>query len=289
MDLSEAERGLAQLPGTPEAWIWAFTCPTPDCGCRTAIVLFVPGDAERLLERGRPVAEAWLGTGPYGQAAQELEGVTAFALDLDTLELYPPIGDVPFDRAAHPDVKAVVERLDDEVLDAIARLWHLGKGREPPPGLGASGAKIEVEGWRPGDLVVWDDAQPALRGDTYVFGERIYEAVELYCVEQGCDCGEVIVDFSSVVPPEYPGHIEFDGHEATLHPEHERSHARLTELWTAYCQRHVGHRDRFARRSATMHGLAGRVVAAPPGPSVRRVAACPCGSGKEHENCCGAG
>lgn len=284
-----AEQGLIQLAGAPDRWIWAFTCPTPRCACRTAIVLSMPGAREALLERGRPVAEAWLGHESYAEAALQLRGVTVFGTDLDTRELFALGGDAPLHVNAHPEVKAVAERLDDDALDAIARAWHLGKGQEPPPEPGALAAKIEVEDWQPGDRVMWDDVMPFLRADTYVFGDRIFEAFELYCVEAGCACGEVIVEFSSVAPrgAPRPGHVEFDGKEALLHPEHERQRARLTELWSAYCQRHRDHRERFAKRSATTHGLAGRIVAAPPKPKVGRNETCPCGSGKKFKKCCG--
>jgi hypothetical protein len=138
--ISDAERGLIRLPGSPDAWIWAFTCPAPECACRTAIVISATGDREAVLSRGQPVAEAWVENGHYGQAAQDLQGVTAFAIDLDTHEVYPPLGDTPLDVAAHSNIEAVVERLDDHVLDAVARVWHLGKGLEPPPDPGANGA-----------------------------------------------------------------------------------------------------------------------------------------------------
>ena len=289
----DVEQGLIELPGTPAGWIWAFTCPIRECGCRIAVVLSIPGDRETLLARGQPVAQAWIKKHEhYGQAAQALQGVTAFAVDLDTRDLLPPVAGAPLDAGAHSGVKAVADRLDDDVLDAIARLGYLGKGDEPPPEPGAGGAKIEVEGWRPGDLVVWGDARPSLRGDTYVLGDHVYEAVELYCVEPDCGCGEIIVDFGPVAPrgAPHPGHVELDGTEATLHPGHERHQARLNELWTAYCQRHTDHRERFARRSATMHSLAGRIVAAPPKPKpkVGRNAPCPCGSGHKFKRCCGA-
>ncbi len=285
----DVEQGLIELPGTPPRWIWAFTCPTPKCACRAAIVVSAAGERGTLLERGRPVADAWLARAHYGQAAQDLQDVVAFAVDLDTLSLFPPVGAAPLDPAVEPEVKEVVDRLHDEVLDAIAHVWRCGKGESPPPEPGAAGAKIEVEGWRPGDLVVWDDARPSLRGDTYVFGERIFEAVELYCVEPDCDCGEVIVDFGAVVPrgAPHPGHVEFNGEAATLRPEHERQRERLTELWTAYCARHPRHQARFARRNGTMLGLAGRIVAAPAKPKVARNELCPCGSGKKSKKCCG--
>jgi hypothetical protein len=136
------------------------------------------------------------------------------------------------------------------------------QGGGHPVGAGADGAKIEVEDWCPGDAVVWGDARPSLRGETYVVGERSFEAVELYCVEPNCDCGEVVVDFRVVVPrgAPHPGHVEVNSTAATLRPAHERQRDRLTELWTAYCARHPRHQERFVRRSAIMHGLAGRIV-----------------------------
>jgi hypothetical protein len=189
-----------------------------------------------------------------------------------------------------PSVKSVVAGLDDDVLDAIARVWHLGKGQEPPGAPAAGNGTIEVEGWRPGDLVVWDDSQAALRGDTYVLGEHIYDAVEVYCVEPDCDCGLAIVDFEPVSPrgASHPGDVEFDGRSATLRPEGRQS--RLPELWAAYQERHPRFQERFARRSAIMHGLAGRIVAKSPKSTVKvgRNERCPCGSGKKFKTCCGS-
>jgi hypothetical protein len=284
------ELGLLELPGAAGGWLWAFTCPTPECACRTALVLSGLGNREALLERGQPVADAWLGDAHYARVAQGLPGLTAFAIDLDTREVFPSMGDVPLDVEANPEVKAVLDRLDDDVLDAIARVWHLGKGEEPPPEFGAGGKKIELEDFRPGDLVVWDDVRRTLRGDSYVFGDRIFEAFELYCVEPDCDCSEVILDFSVVLPrgAPHPGHMKFDGAEATLHPDHGRHRASLTDLWAAYCKRHPDHRERFARRSAIMHGLAGQIVAVPPKPKLGRNESCPCGSGEKFKKCCGA-
>jgi hypothetical protein len=285
----DVEQGLIELPGAPARWIWAFICPTPKCACRGVLVLSSPGDRETLLARGRPVADAWLVGAHYRQVAQDLQDVVAFSLDLDTLARFPPVHHTPLDAAVEPEVREVADRLHDDVLDAIAHVWHRGKGTQPRPEFGADGAMIEVEGWRPGDLVIWDHARRSRRGDIYVLGERIFDALELYCVEPDCDCGEVIVDFGAFVPrgAPNPGYIQFDGEAATLHPEHERQRELLVELWAAYCARHSRHQERFARRSATMHGLAGRIVAAPPKRKVGRNELCPCGSGKKFKKCCG--
>ena len=286
----DPEQGLIQLPGSPETWIWAFTCPEAECACRTAVLSSREGDRDALADCGRSVADAWSAGGHYGQAAERLQDATAFSIDLDTLEVYPPVGDNPIDVEAHPAVRAIVEQLNDDLLDAVARVWLLGKSVDIPEAPGAGGKTIAIDGWRPGDLVVWDDAQPALRGDTYVIDDHVFEALELYCVEPDCACGEVIVDFGAVAPrgAAHPGHVEFDGRTVKVCPSHERHRLRLTELWTAYCRRHRKYRDRFSMRSSTMHKLAGRVVAAPPKPKVSRNATCPCGSGKKYKRCCGA-
>ena len=39
-----------------------------------------------------------------------------------------------------------------------------------------------------------------VRQDLFRFGDRVLEAVDLYCVAEGCSCGEVVLDFTPVVP-----------------------------------------------------------------------------------------
>jgi hypothetical protein len=287
--MSNAEHGLLQLSGEPSTWIWAFTCPEPKCACRTAVVLSA-ADYDLLRTRGRPIADAWLSGGDYARVAAGIEDVNAFAVDLDTRDVYPALGDGLLDLDADPSLKAVAERLDDDALDALARVWHLAKGLPVRPSPAEGGSKIEIEEWRAGDLVVWDETQPDLRSDTYVFGERIFDAFEHYCVEPDCACGEVVIDWLVTRPrgAPHPGRVEFDAADAHLRPDHERHRARLEELWAAFRKRHPRYRERFARRSAVMHALAGRIIAAPRRPKPGRNGACPCGSGKKYKKCCGA-
>jgi len=136
----DVEQGIIELPGMPPRWIWAFTCPTPKCACRVAIVLSAAGERETLVERGRPVADAWLRSSDHAQVARDLQGVAAFAVDLDTLALFPPVGDAPLDAAVQPEVREIADRLDDDVLDAIARVW--------PPRQGEATAARARREWR---------------------------------------------------------------------------------------------------------------------------------------------
>jgi hypothetical protein len=286
----DMEQGLLALPGDPARWIWAFTCPEPECGCRTATILSAEGNRASLVEKAWRVAATWQSDANFARATLDLPGVTSFSIDLDTRRIFPAVGDAPLDVGEHPEVGAIADRLDDDVLDTIARNWHRAKGEQPPTGPGASGGTIEVEDWQPGRPVFWHEVEPSLRRDTYTCGAHVYEALELYCVEPECDSSWAIVDFAPVAPrgAPSPGCVEFDGEDETIRPDHERHRGRLDELWAAYCARHRHYRERFAHRSVLMHALAGRIVAAPPRPKVGRNDPCPCGSGKKHKKCCGA-
>jgi hypothetical protein len=294
-----AEAGLIELAGDDPRWIWAFTCPTPGCDCRTATILATNGDRDALIARGAPVRDAWLRRESHARAAAELADVTAFALDVDEGGVFPVAGDepfAPFDLDAHPEARDVVDRIDGETLDAIGRLWYRGKAWPDPEEKSLAAPQIKIENWKAGEVVSWGEALVGVRQDIYRFGKRVFEAIDLYCVAEGCDCGEVVLDFAPLVPrgaPD-PGAVRVArSGPATFEPEHGKHHERLEQLWAAFQKRHPRFRDRFARRSAVMHGLAGRIVGVPRGGIERRTAKvrrndpCPCGSGRKYKKCCG--
>ena len=64
--------GLFELAGTKPAWIWAHTCPMPDCSCRTALILATDMGREHLLERGAAVRDAWKTNTDHSSAAATL-------------------------------------------------------------------------------------------------------------------------------------------------------------------------------------------------------------------------
>lgn len=292
--------GLLELPGSPERWIWAFTCPTPGCACRTAIVLTTDGGRDALLTRGTPVRDAWLGKGGYARATVGLERVDAFAIDIDDGTVSPAyFTDPSMEREwEHPPVvRDTAERIDGDVLDAIGRVWYHGKGWQDPEQKSRELREIKVENWSPGETVAWGEAVVGLREDMYRFGERVFEGIEHYCVKTGCSCGEVVVDFQPVVPrgAPAPGAVRVDRAGAvTFEPGHARHRERLDQLWTAFRTRHPRHVERFGQRSAIMHALGERIVGVPrggverSGPKVGRNDPCPCGSGKKYKKCCGA-
>lgn len=289
---------LIALPGDDPKWIWAFTCPTVGCDCRTAIVLSTDGDRETLVARGAPVRDAWLRGESYAKAAAALEGLTSFAIDIDEGGIFATYGEDPFEELdfdAHPDARDVVDRIDGETLEELGRLWYRGKACPDPEVTSREAKQIKVENWKPGDVVAWGEAMVGVRQDIFRFGEGVFEAIDLYCVAEGCSCGEVLVDFAPVAPrgAPAPGAVRVDKlGEATVEPEHEKHRERVEHLWAAFLKRHPRYRDRFARRAAVMHALAGRIVGAPRAeverrtPKVGRNDPCPCGSGKKYKKCC---
>jgi hypothetical protein len=102
--------------------------------CRVPVVLSARGEREVLLERGRPVADARAREryGPGRAGPRRRGGVRDRPRHARALLL---VGGAPLDAAIQP----------------------------APSELGADGAKIEVEGWRPRGFVAWAHARPSLR------------------------------------------------------------------------------------------------------------------------------
>ena len=268
--LDTSEAGLIELVGDDPRWIWAFTCPTPGCDCRTAIVLSTDGDRQTLVARGSPVRDAWLRGESHAKAAAALDGIAACAIDIDEGCVSPAYGEDPFaafDFDAHPEARHVVDRIDGEILEALGRLWYDGKGWPDPEEKSREAQQVKVEGWKRGDLVAWGEALVGVRQDIFRFGDRVFEAVDLYCVAEGCSCGEVVLDFVPVVPrgaPD-PGAVRVDkSGQASLEPEHERHREHLEQLWAAFQSRHPA-------IASDSHAVRPSCRGSPDGSSARRV------------------
>ena len=238
--------------------------------------------------------------GSYAKTAAALDGVVAFAVDIDEGVVFPAYGKTPLaalDLDERPQAREVVDRIDGEILETIGRLWYAGKGWPDPEEKRREAERIELPDWKRGDLVAWDEALVGVRQDMFRLGDRVFEAVDLYCVEQGCSCGEAVLEFAPMAPRGLPppGAVRIDkSGQCTLEPTQERHGERLEELWAAFQKRHPRYRERFARRAAVMQGLSGRIVGAPSTGIERRAAKvgrndpCPCGSGRKYKKCCGA-
>jgi SEC-C motif len=292
--------GVFELAGSPPLWIAAYTCPTPDCECRAALVLATGDGWEALLKRSAAVCDAWNSGANYSHVAAALDDLISFEMDIDSTEIYSLSGNTPLDLKAHPRLADIALRIDGDVLDEVGRRWYRCKGGlDPEQRLGDAGA-VELKGWQQGEILAWNDICN-LRQDFYRLDGRLYEALDMYCPVPGCECGEVFVIFEARMPrgAPSPGHVVVQRSGAARIEPLKNGRARLEQLWSAYQQRHPNHFASFARRYPIVKNIGARnVIAAPaalPGtspnglPKVGRNEACPCGSGKKYKRCCGAG
>jgi hypothetical protein len=289
------EDGLFELTGAESIWIWAHTCPAPDCACRLALILATTDGREALAKRGRGVREAWNAGSGYATVASTLKDVEVFRLDIDSLEAFPLTDEHPLDLATHPRVRSVVERLDGEVLDDIGRLFYCGKGKPDPETRLRAAQEIVLKGWSRGNMLPFDDVC-GVRRDLYLFDGNKFEATEMYCPIPECTCGEVLVDFEWCKPPEnrHAGRVLIPRVGAIRIEPTRSGQSGLEQLWQAFQKRHPRYRERFARRGAVLKDLGTRLPPERESPraetqaKVGRNDPCPCGSGKKFKKCCAA-
>jgi hypothetical protein len=257
------EDGLIELPGEEPTWIWAHTCSMPKCDCRSAFIVATSHGRQALLERARLVDEAWRAGARYVDVAARLEGVEVFHINIDTVEVSTPANDEPLVLADHPKVRAIVGRLDGEVLDGIGCLWYRGKGKPDPEAQSRAAKQIVIREWKPGETLAYDEVLGGVRADFYKLDGRLYEALDLYCVVPGCTCGEVILDMTTVVPRGGPhlGRVVVERSGAVRIEARGNGSERLAQVWTAFQKRHPMYRERLARREAVMKEIGARIVA----------------------------
>ena len=136
--------------------------------------------------------------------------------------------------------------------------------------------------------------------DLYAFEGRTYEALDHYCIAEGCDCEEVRVHFYRLNEvgevEEMFGRVGLDARRAeVVRTDNEAgAHRVLLELWHAYQERHdlaeLGERWRRVQRIGSQI-LALRASQLRPQPVRRegipgRNDPCPCGSGRKYKKCC---
>jgi hypothetical protein len=288
------EDGVFELTGPEPIWIWAHTCPTPRCPCRTALLAATTEGRDVLLDRGGPIRDAWNAGTSYASAAKEADGLLVFAVHIDSAAAYPVDSRERLDLSSRPDVRGVVEQIDGEVLDAFGRLWLKGKGLADPEQEALLAESVVIHGWRPGDMVAWTDLLQGVRDDLYVLGDRTYEAHEAYCPVTECDCGEVFIGFDTRQPRGGPpaGSVTMQRSGALKLAPHKERRELLDQLWAAFRARHPRYAERFARRYDVVKKLGSRMVARSVAPSpvvaarVGRNESCPCGSGRKFKKCC---
>lgn len=290
------EDGLFELPGPEPAWLWAHTCSMPDCECRSALLVVGSHGREALLEHARCVDAAWRDGKDYAAVAAALDNVEVFHIDIDTVEASSATLDAVLLLEEHPRIRAIVDRLDGEVLEALGRLWYRGKGLPDPVAQHRAARALPIRDYKPGEMIAHDEVLGGVRDDVYKLDGRLYEVLDLHCAKPGCPCGEVILDFQTVVPRGGPhlGDVRIHGSGAVTLAPNSRHPQRFADVWAAFQKRHPSFRDWLARRAALVQEVAARIVPDTRGqraaaqPKVGRNDPCPCGSGKKHKKCCGA-
>jgi hypothetical protein len=283
--------GVFELAGSPPTWIGVYTCPTPECACRSALILAAHDGREKLIERTAIVRDAWNSGSEYSRAAAALDDLIAFHIDIDSAEISSLNSDTPLDLQAHPRIADIAGRIDGDLLDTIGSRWYRGKGWLDPEQRARDSTGVRIKGWQPGDMVAWNDISD-VRQDLYVLQRRVYEAADMYCLLPSCECGEVLIEFETRVPrgAPSPGHVIVRRSGVAQLEPNKKGGDRLEQLWSAFKQRHPNYLARFTRRYPIMKGIGERSTAASRAVSAKigRNDSCPCGSGKKYKRCCGS-
>ena len=291
------DAGVFELPGNGPLWIWAHTCREPRCNCREALIVATDESREALLTHGLPVHEAWETAAGYQDAAAKRDQLTPFLLHIDTAAAFGLDGR-PLNLAdAHPRIAAIVDRMNGDVLDKMGELWYLGKGFPDQREIVLKSKSLKIPGWHPGDMVYYSAPFKWVRNDFYVLEDEPeieFEAHDMYCVNPGCPCGDVVVAFVRLEQTieQSVGMVEVNlCGRIGLKPEAGQKDT-LERLWAAYGKRHPACMDRFARRDADMKLVGNKIRALKAEKSAAAVKIgrndpCSCGSGKKYKKCCG--
>lgn len=286
------EDGLVEVQrnGAP-LWLWADTCPEPDCGCRSAVIVASRcGSRDAVLQTAATVRKGKeVGQSPKDVEDEIGEDCAVFDLDIDTGETrrvdddqWAPLPD------EYPWLNELLDAIDGDVLERLGRLWYQGKGKEAPDT--APQPPERIEDWEPGRYVSWIEAYFGVRMDFYVVDGRRYEAADLYCVDPDCACGRVQVLFNEL-------DLEYSKFVGVAKIEHGTTELEVVDgtkelldrLWAAFQKRYPRFLDRHAQRYPRMKEF-GRLLharyAAKTSPKVGPNEKCPCGSGKKYKKCC---
>lgn len=276
---------------TRDGMVWVISaCENPLCSCRDAAIeiynaddrlVCVEFDKDVVQQQSRPVE----GRPPYPSRRSRI------FVDVDSGHVDAP------KKPEYDDALAqwAKKQLDAPVLALLQRRFAEAKKR------GSEGLVLDFGPgqWKPGDMLpyaaVYPSAQRAL-----AFGGQKFFADDEHCVEPGCDCGTVHVEFHVNDAPARRAlpigavWIELDGAKPPeLDPEASEQLGLLQSLYDEYLRSDPDLKE-LANRQLRMRALAPeihrRAKARPP---VRRVAPkarpngpCPCGSGRKYKKCC---
>lgn len=218
----------------------AFTidaCRSAECPCRLVKLdgLVVPDDVAAIESTGDALRVSYW---PDGESAG-LKRKILVEVDIETGEV------APISEREDPDpalLAWVTSEVDGELLDRLHERWRIGKGW-----MGRSRVRraLELDDWKPGELLGFDEVYEAERHDCFVVDGASYWVHLLLCPVPSCDCHLAEVMFGAVGGKK-PGDVgrarlalRFGEAEVVaMLPEPGRA-ALLDDLWRRFSTRHA--------------------------------------------------
>jgi hypothetical protein len=265
-------------PGRREGLCFSVrVCAARECPCRDVHVVGV-----RIDEAAESVAETAEGFSERRNAGEEQAEARYFGATVDITT-----GEVtPSEKNQHPDLFAwFAEAVDGELLDHLHGLWMRAKGYRA----GAPRADADLSGWRPGEIVFFDEVFLDERQDLYAIEGRTYLVTDGHCVNPACTCAEACLSFALVREEggaaEGVGTIVVDMGAGTFKSEEPV----LRQVWARVRGRHRLLERLTRRRARLLEAVPALLPASRP--EARRAAPgrnapCPCGSGAKYKRCC---
>ncbi|MDH5670798.1 MAG: SEC-C metal-binding domain-containing protein [Myxococcales bacterium] len=253
------------LGSAPAYAVSSAVCDNPDCSCDNMRLgvreLIAEGDGYYR------VGDVRLGSGDANSAGE--------------------LKDLTFDSSAVPD-EALQQWLREQLCAQdsqawIRERWRRMRGRCGAPDFPPASLPDEIDG-----LLPFDEAFPYDFDITLPYQKGLYFAHDCYCLEPGCSCNEVVVQFValSVEQPEVVAIVRSPIRKLQR-PRVDKGGELALDLWNTLIQRGESRRlrERYDRMRKVARRRAAASVSAPA--KVNRNAPCPCGSGKKHKRCCG--
>ena len=263
-------RGESREDGTADGFeLVTLICDSPTCTC-TDLQLEI-----------HPVT--W---GASGERLDEDQPMVTVTLDLPSGEVIPKDA-VEEGSPAAAVVANLRVSLQGSLIEAIRARWHRTKHQDDrDEWRSVDWSNVDLDG-----LVPFFEAFPS-RWDLYVVeDETLYWVADAWCLEAGCPCTEVALNFLAHGGGQV-GTVRVD--TRTGRPDVPSSDRRGLELWEVLSADPEILEELRRRRTAMRRVARGLPALRPKTAPVARTTAkvgrndpCPCGSGKKHKRCCG--
>jgi hypothetical protein len=228
------------------------TCPTAGCSCREATI--IGADDNDKLRSQLEIVENTLATTENADTFEAAIGPNILVFDLNIDAALPLRVRCNDDELylSDPTVLAVVDRIDGEMLDTIGALWFFGKGLPNPESVHQPPASIK--GWAPQNAVAWEHAFLGCRHDMYLLDDRLYQAVDYYCVDPTCGCRDVSLEFygCDITADTFIGAIDINAEGQGQPSDCVEETALIQRLWSRFQKRYPRYRTRFDARGIRM-------------------------------------